>query len=626
MTSSFKDRVLEATDIKEVISDYVSLQSYSRYHRGLCPFHAEKTPSFYIYPDHFHCFGCHEHGDVIHFVMKHLRMEFIDALKWLARRAGLDDSELNSNQHRLHLRRQQSTRQLYRDAQAFFSHHLWQSSAPSKKARDYLLSRGFDKTFLQNHGFGYAPDGGMDTYKHLMAKGHSEKQLLSASLISQGSSHGQSQVYDFFRHRVILPIFDHQGSLIAFSGRVVENQENQIKNQAKYKNSRYAKNQILYGYHWAKDAMQAKKRAIVTEGYMDTLTLKSAGFVETVACQGTALSREHLKALSRYASSIILLFDGDTAGEAAALRVLPLTFPYPHMNFHLVRLPSGHDPDSFLRAYSKADLEHLISSAPPLFSSLMEQKVKSTDPENLLSLVEKQFLPWIHSLQDPLQKDILLRELAEHSGLSHGSLVTKLADSPKRPASNSSVGATSAPKLVKPEPIWWELLAQLYFAHPDDHLSTSEIREFLAASPSLDPYWLDLMSGCLQALESGAAGSSAPLPSDDLKEALQNMTAKYATDQRQAAIKQIMLTHQMSQLASQIDQLKVLMKREKDQQNTPSDHWTQLAHGIKELRSQYLSLYQQSRELKKASLASVSPETSSPSQNISSFQQILHSP
>ena len=626
MSGSFKDRVLEATDIKEVISDYVSLQSYSRYHRGLCPFHEEKTPSFYIYPDHFHCFGCHEHGDVIHFVMKHLRMEFIDALKWLARRAGLDDSELSTNQHRFHLRRQQSTRQLYKDAQAFFSHHLWQSAPPSKKAQEYLLSRGFDKTFLQNHGFGYAPDGGpdgaMNAYKHLMAKGHSEKDLLSASLISRGGSHGQSKVYDFFRHRVILPIFDHQGSLIAFSGRVLGDQDN----QAKYKNSRYAKNQILYGYHWAKDAMQAKKRAIVTEGYMDTLTLKSAGFAETVACQGTALSRQHLKALSRYSPSIILLFDGDTAGEAAALRVLPLTFPYPHVNFYLARLPSGHDPDSFLRGHSKADLENLISTAPPLFSSLMEKKVKSTDPENLLSLVEKQFLPWIHSLHDPLQKEILLRELAEHSGLSHGSLVTKLADSPKQLASHSSAGAT-APKLTKPEPIWWELLAQLYFAHPDDHLPTSEIREFLAAGHSLDAYWLDLLNNCLQALESGAAGSSAPLPSDDLRESLQKMTAKYATDQRQAAIKHIMVTHQMSQLVSQIDQLKVLMKREKDQQNTPSDHWTQLAHGIKELRSQYLSLYQQSRELKKASIASVSQDAASlPSPKISSFQQILNSP
>ncbi|MCY4380134.1 MAG: DNA primase, partial [Proteobacteria bacterium] len=372
MATTLKEKILDSCDLQGLISDHVNLKASGNHQVGLCPFHQENTPSFHVYSDHFHCFGCHAHGDVISFVMKYHKLDFVGALRWLAKHVGLDDTELTARRQRDQgtVRQRKKTSQIFSEAQDYFSAHLWQQkTAESKEALAYLESRGFSETFLRHYGFGLAPAGSANLYLNLIKKGYHPSDLLACSLATRHPS----GTYDFFSRRITLPIWDHKGHLIAFSGRLFT--KNSSHTEPKYKNSRYPKNQILYGFHFAKKAIQNKKRAIVTEGYMDTLRLHSAGFLETVACQGTALTVSHIKSLSHVTSKVILLFDGDKAGEQAAFRVLPLSFDFPHLSFEIAQLPVGHDPDSFLSSHSQEDLEAILASAKPLLKELIAHKI-----------------------------------------------------------------------------------------------------------------------------------------------------------------------------------------------------------------------------------------------------------
>lgn len=592
---SLKDRILETMDIREVISDVVNLRSVNHNHLGLCPFHEENTPSFYVYHDHFHCYGCHAHGDVITFVMKHYRLEFLEALRWLARKAGIDDSELNRRVYPATALKQKTQQALFQQAQQFLTHHLWDNTLKSAEhARQYILSRGYTAEFLKDHGFGYCPDGGMDLYKHLSHKGFSQKDLLTHSLVSQSSHpHSQVAVYDFFKGRLTLPIFDHQGQIIAFSGRVIP----PLTRQPKYKNSRYAKNKVLYGFHWAKPAITQTKRVIITEGYMDTLRLRSVGFHETVSCQGTALSRSHLNSLAPYARQIILLFDGDEAGNQAAMRVLPQSFQYPQLNFYLCCLPHGHDPDSYLQDHSTADLEALITQSPPLLSAVIHRKIHSTTPSTLLSVVTKDLLPWIKSLQNPLQQELMIRQLAEHSGLSHRVLTQQMQNTKvhhQNPPNEPSMSHRMPP------PLWSELIVHLYLSIPQDELDVENIKQILDQNVSLDHEWIDFMKACCDTLLQNQSPKDHIHVRHSTSEGFtqwlhQRHTQKcYATEHRRIAIQHILLEIKQQMMKQHIADLQISLKRE-----NVSSHWSTIASAIKDLHSQSLELHKQSTILKK---------------------------
>lgn len=617
---SLKDRILETCELKDIVGEVVKLRTVNQQHLGLCPFHDEKTPSFYVYPDHYHCYGCHAHGDVIAFVMKHYRLDFVEALRWLARKAGLDDSELNKTTSRVVAARQHHTRELMNAAQEFFRGRLWESTSHSaRQAKEYICARGFSESFLQDHGFGYCPSGGIDLLMHLTKLGYSQKDLESASLVTRSahpSHRGGAAAYDFFKARLTLPIHNHSGQLIAFSGRWVGHAES---HQAKYKNSRYAKNQILYGLYWAKSAIQATGRVLITEGYMDALRLRSRGWLETVACQGTALSPMHLKALARYARGIILLFDGDAAGDAAAMRVLPLSLQYPHLKFSLVRLPKGHDPDSFVQAHPPDEVEALIGGAKPLFSAVITDKIATSRPQELLAMVQTEFLPWIKSLANPLQQDWLMNQLAEHSGLSYTALAQELKQlSPKvaRPAAaalSSSDEGTARADLQSLSPLWAEFVTQIYLATPQDRLDIDAISAFLAGDIRLTAYWIELIQDCLAALKIEQAPQeylrAQQLVDGALMDQLNAMMRRYATAHRNEAIQQLMLQHHMNHINSQVMDLQVALRREREmssEQDERSAHWVSIARTIQDLRSQYLAYHKRWLAYKKKLAASSS--------------------
>lgn len=599
---SLKDRILETCELKDIVAEVVKLRAVNQHQLGLCPFHEEKTPSFYVYPDHYHCYGCHAHGDVIAFVMKHYRLEFVEALRWLARKAGLDDSELNKKTSRVVAARQHHTLTLMTAAQQFFNSSLWEStSASSRQAKEYICARGFAEDFLQDHGFGYCPPGGMDLLMHLSKLGYSQKDLESASLVARAvrpPRRGGASVYDFFKARLTLPIHNHSGQLIAFSGRWVGRTES---HQAKYKNSRYAKNQILYGLHWAKSAIQQTQRVLITEGYMDALRLRSRGWLETVACQGTALSRMHLKALARYARHIILLFDGDAAGEAAAMRVIPLSLQYPHLKFSLVRLPKGHDPDSFVQEHAAAEVEAFIGGAKPLFSAVIADKIATSTPEALLAMVQTEFLPWIKSLPSSLQQDLLMHQLAEHSGLSYAALAQELKQLTSKAFSVAAVApATDQEALAQADlqsltPLWAEFVTQIYLAIPEDQIDTDAISTFVAGDIRLHATWIEFIQDCLAALNSSQPPQeylrSQHLVDPSLMDQLNTMVRRYATAHRREAIEQLMLCYHMDHINAQLRDLHVALKRERELtpvEDGRSEHWVSIARTIQDLRSQYL--------------------------------------
>ena len=300
-----KQQILAKTPLDQLIGEQVTLQSRAGKKMGCCPFHAEKTPSFYLYDDHYHCFGCGAHGDAISYVRHAQGLGFIESLKWLANRCGVDTSELDRSKKDMH-RWQESARKtrVLAEAQQYFTRCLREPQGA--EARAYLEKRGFPETFWDVNGFGYSPDSGDALISHLKGLGYSMSEMEDVSLAN--SFRGRS--FDFFRHRVMVPIRDVQGRLIAFGGRALSNDQ-----QQKYKNSRYDKGSVLFGLDHARKIARSRQRAIVVEGYLDALKMRMSGFPETVACQGTALTPEHLRSLRSATSEVVLLFDGDKAGQ-----------------------------------------------------------------------------------------------------------------------------------------------------------------------------------------------------------------------------------------------------------------------------------------------------------------------
>ena len=362
MSDDLKNRILQSIQLREIISEHVSLHRSGSHHRGLCPFHEEKTPSFYVYSQHYHCFGCQSHGDAIDFVKNYHGMNFIEALKFLGQKAGIDTTPLErrrgtSKAHKAAVIRQN----ILASAHHIFTHELWNdSSIRSAMARDYLIQqRSMSAEFLRQHGFGLSFSGSQSLYHILNRQGFSDEALLDASVISPSRSSYQ----DFFRGRIIFPLENHGGKLIGFAGRVYGEKGFDFP---KYKNSRYNKSTVLYGFSRAKKSIRSEKMALVTEGYMDVLRLWNRQFLNAVACQGTALTLPHITSLSQLTPKILLVFDGDSAGESAAFRTLTHALQVPEVEIWRLRLPAGEDPDSFLQKirYRSSHRAHRKKSSP----------------------------------------------------------------------------------------------------------------------------------------------------------------------------------------------------------------------------------------------------------------------
>jgi len=379
------DEIRSRLDMVEVVGQVVNLKRAGQHWKGLCPFHAEKTPSFTVNPKRgiFHCFGCGAGGDAFGFLMRHDRLAFPEAVRALAQRAGVDvptarEPEADGTFETL--------RRIMTLASEFYAHALWQPEGA--KAREYLDRRGVDLDLAKRFGLGYAPEGWNGLLTAMTKQSIPEDHLVQAGLVQPRQT--GSGFYDRFRGRLLFPIRDLQGRVIAFGGRALPGEE------PKYLNSPetplYVKGQTLYALDAARAGMREKGRALIVEGYLDCLMAHQHGFVETVAALGTAFTPAQLGLLRRYADEVIALFDADAAGQKASTRLEEMltdtmdlqnlgwsvarTGDYERPGFFSIKvavLPEGHDPDSLLRAEGAGALTARLEAARPLLSFALDR-------------------------------------------------------------------------------------------------------------------------------------------------------------------------------------------------------------------------------------------------------------
>ena len=343
-------------DIEQIISSYVPLRRRGKNLVGLCPFHNEKTPSFTVYPEteSFYCFGCGAGGEVISFIRRIENLDYVEAVRFLCERAGMNmpedgyDTSLAQKRKRMY--------EINREAARFFHETLF--SPEGKAGLDYYKSRGYSKKTLVRFGMGYAPDDWRKLLKHMKEKGYSYEELYDANLANRSEKNGKISYYDNFRNRVIVPIIDPRGNVVAFGGRVLDD------SKPKYVNTSdtlvYKKSLGVFGLNFAKNSKE--KSLILVEGYMDAISLHQAGFDNAIACLGTALTSEMAHLLSRYTDQINLSYDADEAGQKATQRAIGI-FSSIGMKLKVLQLSGGKDPDEILKKYGPERFRSLIDGA-----------------------------------------------------------------------------------------------------------------------------------------------------------------------------------------------------------------------------------------------------------------------
>ena len=359
-------------DITDVISSYVTLKKRGRNMVGLCPFHGEKTPSFNIYTetDSFYCFGCGAAGDVISFIMKIDNLDYVEAVKYLAQRAGMDMPEDGYDDSLSRLRKR--VYEANREAARFYYNTL--VSEKGRAGLDYFRSRMLADSTIRHFGLGFADDNWSSLCEHLRSKGFKDNELVAANLaVRRRSGKG---IYDRFTNRVMFPIIDLRGNVIAFGGRIMTDQK------PKYLNTSdtpvFKKSENLFSLNNAKNS--GSRTLILCEGYMDVIAVNQAGFQNAVATLGTALTNEQALLMKRYADEVIICYDADEAGQKATARAIPL-LRNAGLNIRVLNIPSGKDPDEFIRSHG--------ADGPAAFRDIIEKS--GNDVEYRLQKLKKQY-------------------------------------------------------------------------------------------------------------------------------------------------------------------------------------------------------------------------------------------
>lgn len=356
LSDSFLEQLRANTDIESVISPYVNLRRRGKNLVGLCPFHNEKTPSFTVYPENgsFYCFGCGVGGDVITFVRRMENLDYMEAVKQLADRAGMALPEDGYDDTLA--KKRTAVLAANRAAAKFFHSQLFTDRG--RHALNYFLDRGLTMETIRHFGLGFAPDDWRALKNHLNEQGFDDVLLESANLLRRSDKNGKVSYYDNFRNRVMFPIIDPRGNVIAFGGRVLDD------SKPKYINTSdtlvYKKSNGVFALNFAKNGNDGK--LIIAEGYMDVIALHQAGFTNAVACLGTALTKEQANLLSRYADEIILSYDADEAGQKATARALGI-FGTTGMEIKVLRLTGGKDPDEIIKKYGAQRFRDIINGA-----------------------------------------------------------------------------------------------------------------------------------------------------------------------------------------------------------------------------------------------------------------------
>ena len=413
------EELTRRTDIVELVGSYVQLKRKGRLYGGLCPFHSEKTPSFYVYPDtqSFYCFGCQAAGDAISFVKKINNISSGEAIKMLASRAGMPEPQEDDKTGRLRSR----VLSMNKEAARFFHACLNSTVEEARQARAYWRRRGLDDKTIVRFGLGYAPNDGQALYQYLRDKGYNQQELDASGLFKRSQS---GRIYCLFWKRVMTPIFDLRGNIIAFGGRVMDD------SKPKYVNSPetlvYHKSETVFAMQIAKRS--ASRRFVLCEGYMDVISMQQAGIDTAVCACGTALTPDQVKLISQYADEVILSYDSDEAGQKATERSLGIMANTP-MKVSVLSYQGAKDPDEFIKKYGRERFEMLLNgTANPTEFQLKKAKAKYDlrSDDGRLSYIREAIDILTERGVSPTARDVYAGRLADETGVSKQAIVSQM--------------------------------------------------------------------------------------------------------------------------------------------------------------------------------------------------------
>ena len=418
------EELTRRTDIVELVGSYVQLKRKGRLYGGLCPFHSEKTPSFYVYPDtqSFYCFGCGAAGDAISFAQKINSISYPEAVKLLAGRAGMPEPQEDDKTGRMRSR----ILSMNKEAARFFHACLNSSVEEARQARAYWRRRGLDDKTIVRFGLGYAPNSGFALYDYLRDKGYNQQELDASGLFKRND---RGNVYCLFWRRVMTPIFDLRGNIIAFGGRVMDD------SKPKYVNSPetlvYHKSETVFALQIAKRS--ASRRFVLCEGYMDVISMHQAGIDTAVCACGTALTPQQVRLISEYADEVILSYDSDEAGQKATLRSLEL-FRNSPVKVGVLQIPGAKDPDEYIKKYGaerfKALLDGVGNALDFRLKRLRDKYDLAQDAQRLEYV--KDAVEMLAERSNPTEQEVYAGRIAEETNISKTAILAQLSTAAKK--------------------------------------------------------------------------------------------------------------------------------------------------------------------------------------------------
>ena len=578
-------------DIVDIIGEVVSLKKAGREYKANCPFHEERTPSFYVVPDKgfYKCFGCGKSGDVFSFIMERMGLDFVEAVKHVAARSGVEVRELSKQREE-----EDPNRPLFElnaFARDWFRERLVDPSTGSA-AQAYLRGRGIDAETAERFGLGYAPDEWRALRDAAAKHGLDEDLMVEVGLL--GRRERDNEAYDRFRGRVIFPIEGLSGKVIAFGGRILEGGDR--KDAPKYLNSPespiYHKGRNLYGLSWARHAIRREESAVVVEGYMDVVSLAAHGFENVVAPLGTAMTEEQAKLLGRYSQRIFLLFDSDAAGLKATFRAGDVLLEE-GLHPAVVTLPPGEDPDTMVRRQGATALRAHLDDAV----DVLDRKLQILSERDFFSSIERtreavdRLLPTLRAAADPALRDIYVAKVADRTGVRRETLEAELRKAPSGAArARPEPPPPPAPPAPRVPKLGGERTLLLLMTKNPDYVERAG--EQLGAEDFLDPAYRAIFHALLDDPELRSAPQSMdPVAAQRLQELLDDPEeiahAGRVFDDAVARIRVATLSRKLQELDRRIEQasdqqVKQTLTQEKarlsqERRELAPDDWTTTA-------------------------------------------------
>ena len=420
----FIQQLKQSCDMERIVSGYLPLKKKGRYLVGLCPFHSEKSPSFYVYQQNqsFYCFGCGAGGDVITFIRRIENLEYMEAVKLLADRCGLE-LPMDSDQSDARSMLKKRVLEINRESARFF--HSCLMSEQGRQAYEYLISRGRDRKTIRHFGLGYAPAGWDGLLNHLRAKGFSDNDMLEANVVTKGK-YGP---HDRFSNRVIFPIIDLRGNVVAFGGRALDDKG------AKYLNSSdtpvFKKSKTLFALNFAKTSK--RPGLILAEGYMDVIAIHQAGFDNAVATLGTALTEEQARLISQYAERVVLAYDSDGPGQAATKRAMNI-FDEVGVKVSVLSMTGAKDPDEFIKKYGTERFAMLLDNSrnPVEFElSKLRTTYDTAQADGKVGYL-KEACKLFAGIRNPVEREVYITQTANELAISPQAIKAQIENLDKR--------------------------------------------------------------------------------------------------------------------------------------------------------------------------------------------------